>query len=115
MIIAFTQSRTPSWFSKLIAKIDGSPYTHVVAYTGLKLPTGDELVFHSQWNSGLTIAPASVVVGNKLTLKFDDECVFDWREATRLLRSYAGIQNYGWTQMITHLLTYLGFKNTRRY
>jgi hypothetical protein len=110
MIIAFTQSRSPNWFERAITQVDGSLYTHVVAFTGVTLPHGDPLVLHSNWNTGLALVPASVAIGSNKTIKFEDGCVFDWEETIECLRKYSGAENYGWAQIVAHLISYLGFK-----
>ncbi len=107
MKIAFTQSRRPNFFSHAIEQVDGSPYTHVVVYSGHKLPTGDELVLHSQWNAGLLLSPASSVIGSKIVKEFEDGCAFDWDLVIRLINKFGGVENYGWAQATSHLLKYL--------
>ena len=109
MKIIFTQSKHPNLFSKAIASLEKSPWTHVLIETDLLFPeTNEPFLFHSTWSGGFTLTPKKEMLSNRMFVEYEDGLALDWKLIRKLMQQYGGFNHYGWGQAIGHVFRALG-------
>lgn len=110
MILIFTKSKIPNFFSRAIAFFQDSPWTHVCINTEFLLPNKDYLGIQSQWNTGVMLAPLSLMTKGKIIRTYKIGEPLNWARVPVEISRFGGAEKYAWAQYLGHILRFVKIK-----